>query len=65
MNYSLNVMNNLIESKRTLLCKLIAEKNLTDDCVVICSQELDELLVMYEVFSLFSKKTLHKQGLKF
>lgn len=48
-------MSNLkssIEILRKKLHFLILYKELTDDEVVICSQELDKLLVKYEKFNL-------------
>lgn len=41
-------LRNNIESLREKLCLLLENKELTDIEVVICSQELDKLLVEYE-----------------
>ena len=41
-------LRNNIESLRERLCRLIETKELTDSQVVVCSQQLDELLVQYE-----------------
>jgi len=42
-----DLINN-IESLREKLCMLIQNKELTDIKVVICSKELDKLIVQYE-----------------
>lgn len=42
-----DLINN-IESLREKLCMLIQSKELTDIQVVICSKELDKLIVQYE-----------------
>jgi len=42
-----DLINN-IESLREKLCMLIQNKELTDIQVVICSKELDKLIVQYE-----------------
>lgn len=51
-------LENKIESLREKLHSLIRDKELTDNEVVFCSQELDSLLVQYEknIFEIFSKE---------
>ncbi|MDP4143093.1 MAG: aspartyl-phosphate phosphatase Spo0E family protein [Bacillota bacterium] len=49
MNFYLNILNYRIESLRESLHNLICNNELTDSNVVLCSQELDKLLVKYEM----------------
>lgn len=46
----INTLNRLIEKKRLELDNLINKHSLTNYKVIICSQELDDLLTLYELY---------------
>jgi len=48
MDFTLEALKEKIEFIREVLLKLISYKELTDNSVVNCSQELDTLLTEYE-----------------
>lgn len=50
MNEYIKTLNRLIENKRLELCNLITDYSLTNCKVIICSQELDDLLTLYELY---------------
>lgn len=49
MNDEIKILNKLIENKRFELCNLIKEYSLTNCKVIICSQELDDLITLFEL----------------
>lgn len=51
MEYKLQILKDNIEKLRNLLYNLLkSNKRLTDENVVVCSQQLDRLLVEYEKY---------------
>ncbi|SKA72819.1 Spo0E like sporulation regulatory protein [Clostridium sp. USBA 49] len=49
MELQIQILSKKIDNLRSILYGLISSNNLTDKSVVKCSQQLDKLLVEYEI----------------